>query len=317
MNIKQAKQIPIQTIVQFLGGKESTQKGDEIWYFSPFRPLEKTPSFKVNLKLNTWYDFGFGAGGSVIDLWIDFNKLDRRDGNSIKLALAGLKNCDHSSIEPNVQSNNLQQRADQIRIKDRFSLLKRPSKIWINSLMEELNRRCIPFEIAVKYLKQAYFKDNESNRIYNGLAFPNDKDGWEISVPNPQKETSFKTVIGQKAITTKYNQNARTTCIFEGFWDYLSFLALYPENGVEYNALILNSLSFIRFGALELISRKDEIDTVLLFLDNDTAGDAGTNLIAELLEPEGLRIGTMNHIYEGFKDLNDYLMKNRNTLAPK
>lgn len=36
-------------------------------YLSPLRK-EHTPSFKVDYVQNLWYDFGLGAGGSIIDL---------------------------------------------------------------------------------------------------------------------------------------------------------------------------------------------------------------------------------------------------------
>ena len=43
--------------------------GSDYWYLSPLR-LEKDPSFKVNRKLNVWYDHGIGKGGNLIDLGI-------------------------------------------------------------------------------------------------------------------------------------------------------------------------------------------------------------------------------------------------------
>ena len=37
--------------------------GDNTGIFSPFRE-EKTPSFKVNDRLNEWYDFGAATGAT-------------------------------------------------------------------------------------------------------------------------------------------------------------------------------------------------------------------------------------------------------------
>jgi CHC2 zinc finger len=34
---------------------------------SPFRPAEKTPSFKIDPVKNLWFDFGSGEGGTIID----------------------------------------------------------------------------------------------------------------------------------------------------------------------------------------------------------------------------------------------------------
>ena len=44
--------------------KEYTTYG---MYRSPFRE-ESSPSFKVDYRVNLWYDFGSGEGGSIIDL---------------------------------------------------------------------------------------------------------------------------------------------------------------------------------------------------------------------------------------------------------
>jgi len=39
---------------------------NDYWYLSPLRD-EKTASFKVNRKINVWYDHGIGKGGNLID----------------------------------------------------------------------------------------------------------------------------------------------------------------------------------------------------------------------------------------------------------
>jgi DNA primase len=41
----------------------------DYWYLSPLRD-EKTASFKVNRRLNKWYDHGLGKGGNIIDFAI-------------------------------------------------------------------------------------------------------------------------------------------------------------------------------------------------------------------------------------------------------
>ena len=43
------------------------EKQGEAWYVSPFRPDERTPSFKIDLARNVWYDHGRGEGGTIID----------------------------------------------------------------------------------------------------------------------------------------------------------------------------------------------------------------------------------------------------------
>jgi hypothetical protein len=41
-------------------------RNQDHWYLSPLRE-EKTPSFKVDRRINVWYDHGTGKGGDLID----------------------------------------------------------------------------------------------------------------------------------------------------------------------------------------------------------------------------------------------------------
>ncbi len=317
MNIKQAKQIPIENIVQQLGGKAAHVKGNDVWYYSPFRPDEKTASFKVNLKMNTWYDFGQGAGGSILDLWLDIKNLDRKNGQNIKQALAELAPfANESNIETSFQQTTRKREIEE-KPSERFTLIKQPSRIWMDSLKEELERRAISPTTAMKHLKQAYFKDNQTGKSFNGFAFRNDKEGYEISVPNPQKGTSFKTAIGAKAPSTVTSKVHTSIMLFEGFWDYLSYLEMSGNTNPDYQIIVLNSLSFAQEVARDLAKRNDQITNVILFLDNDTAGEKAVHQIAEIIEPTGITTGTMNHLYEGFKDLNDYWKNGRQKFPSK
>ncbi|CAN5491098.1 hypothetical protein BH11BAC5_BH11BAC5_54880 [soil metagenome] len=47
-------------------------KGLDYWYLSPLRQ-EKTASFKVNLKLNRWYDHGIGKGANLVDFAVRYD----------------------------------------------------------------------------------------------------------------------------------------------------------------------------------------------------------------------------------------------------
>ena len=67
MNISEAKQIRIVDYLRLLGHEPKNARGGQYWYLSPFRE-EKTPSFKVNDRLNEWYDFGAATGGDLVEL---------------------------------------------------------------------------------------------------------------------------------------------------------------------------------------------------------------------------------------------------------
>lgn len=67
MTIAEAKQLRIVDYLARLGHRPRSIKSDQYWYFSPLRD-ERTPSFKVNDRLNEWYDFGAATGGDLVEL---------------------------------------------------------------------------------------------------------------------------------------------------------------------------------------------------------------------------------------------------------
>lgn len=61
MNIQEAKNIRLIDFLSGLGYNPVIQRGNDVWYKSPFR-TEKEASFKVDLHKEVWYDFGLGKG---------------------------------------------------------------------------------------------------------------------------------------------------------------------------------------------------------------------------------------------------------------
>jgi len=61
---EQANRMDLVDYLENLGHFPKKIKNNDYWYLSPFRE-EKTPSFKVNRKLNLWYDHGTGTGGRI------------------------------------------------------------------------------------------------------------------------------------------------------------------------------------------------------------------------------------------------------------
>src|SRR3954471_6101300 len=67
------KEIDIVEYLENLGYQPQSIHNNDYWYLSPLRE-EKHPSFKVNRKLNLWYDHGLGEGGSIIDFGMLYYK---------------------------------------------------------------------------------------------------------------------------------------------------------------------------------------------------------------------------------------------------
>lgn len=85
MTIAEAKQLRIVDYLASLGYHPQSVTSKQYWYLSPLRN-ERTPSFKVNDRLNEWYDFGAATGGDLVELG---KHLYRTDSVSEVLAYIG------------------------------------------------------------------------------------------------------------------------------------------------------------------------------------------------------------------------------------
>lgn len=75
MNIQEAKSIRLVDFLAGLGHHPVIQRGNSVWYKSPFR-MEKEASFKIDLRKELWYDFGLGKGGDIITLAKEIYRTD-------------------------------------------------------------------------------------------------------------------------------------------------------------------------------------------------------------------------------------------------
>ena len=58
-----------------MGHEPVRRSGNELWYIAPYRG-ERTPSFRVNVAKQLWYDFGLGKGGDIFTLAGEFLQSD-------------------------------------------------------------------------------------------------------------------------------------------------------------------------------------------------------------------------------------------------
>ena len=69
LSIEEVKEMDMVDYLSKLGYHPTKIRNADHWYLSPLRN-EKTSSFKVNRKINRWYDHGLGKGGNIIDFGI-------------------------------------------------------------------------------------------------------------------------------------------------------------------------------------------------------------------------------------------------------
>ena len=298
MNSAQVKRIPLIAFLEALHFKPVKIKGNEYWYKSPFRE-EQTASFSVNSKKNTWYDFGSGQGGNIIDL---AGKLfDKTDVSDILSVIEEKSRSFSFSPQPAFDISEKGQEAAILKI----GPLTNPA------LLDYLAGRKVDGTTAQQYCREIYYRVDGKN--YFAIGFKNDTGGYEI------RNKYFKGCIKPKDITTIKNGHSLLT-IFEGFIDFLSYQELLK--GIEYRRFIANSrertflekitpkTDFLILNSVIHLKKAEEFirgyPKLRLFFDNDQTGIFCTNAIKNL----GISYEDFSTYYKNHKDLNDYLITN-------
>ena len=280
LDCEQARQIGLVDYLSELGYEPVKKQGFSYWYISPFRN-EKTASFKVNRKLNRWYDFGMGKGGNLVDFGILFFDC------TVSELLQKLQNSPPAYIYSfrSIPSIRKEEVSDKIHILN-------TSELHSLFLLRYLNERKIDLKIAGSYCQEITYGFRDKK--YTAIGFKNDSGGYELRSP------FFKGSSSPKG-STSFHNGQDTICVFEGFSDFLSYLVIYgKEVFFSHDFLILNSLSFFEKSTALMGAYRE----VLLYLDLD---EAGQNCSAKASQKDKKYIDK-GSLYEGHKDLNDYLV---------
>lgn len=279
-SIEQVKEMDLVDYLSKLGYSPAKIRNVDYWYLSPLR-AERTPSFKINTKLNRWYDHGLGKGGNLIDFGIlyhnctvgEFLEKMTSDFSFHKPVLKQLKQQVEEVAEPKI-------------------IILQDFIISSFSLIQYLEQRKIPMEIAWQYCREVRYGLND--KIYYGIGFKNDSGGYEIRNPY------FKSSSSPKGITT-FNNRAKGVSVFEGFTDFLSFLTMQqnqPKKDTDF--VILNSVSFFEKARPFL----EEHEAIKLYLDRDATGQNYSRYALSLSE----KYRDESKLYNGHKDLNEWLV---------
>lgn len=278
LSVEQTKAIDMVSYLSNLGFEPTKIVHDDYWYLSPLRN-ENTASFKINRRLNRWYDHGMGKGGNLIDFGLLYF------------------NCSFGEFLKQYVGNLAKQPKE---IPLQYSSKERQSKIIIQksqslqspSLLGYLKQRKIPLQIARDFCTEVHYSINEHS--YYGIGFKNDLGGFEIRNPY------FKLSSFPKSITT-YEHNSSEVLVFEGFMDYLSYKTINRDlRDNKQNFVILNSLSFLE-KARPFIEKHQ---LARLYLDRDQAGENATKLA---ISWNG-KYKDESTLYRDCKDLNDWVI---------
>lgn len=281
MRTQDAKRIRIEDLLATMGylPVKTAKGGSQLWYQSPLR-TDKDPSFKVNTKKNTWYDFGKGTGGNILNFVAEHENIDLDSNLSAVLTF-----LDGKHITEYTNTKVAQYFGSEVKIK-KIQELQNPA------LIDYLKERKIDIDTAKKYLKEVYYIANKKH--YFAIALENDKQGFEI------RNKYFKGGLRSKEITTLNHSTGGNgqISVFEGFMDFLSILTEQGITELKTDAIILNSTSQIDSAIQSIQARK--YSKVFAFLDNDDAGKEAL----EKLQSAHSDVKDLSHLYRGYNDPN-------------
>ena len=327
MNIAQARTIPLD---QYLGSQgfkpaHSRLAGRELWYSSPLRQGDKSPSFKIDTQKNLWYDHGLAKGGTIIDLVTHLCACDVRDAlrhlekcrlytgaeaarpalstddaSGSQLSFMGPSTAtqtepDKNCARPDAHGPQLAGEKEKTGSSTALELLK-SEPLQHPALLKYLKGRGIDLDIARKFVAQIDFKAPQSTGSYFGVGYPAGE-GFEV------RNALFKGFVGTgKSVTFHEGQNRKRLFVFEGFIDFLSYLTMKGLDQAEGDALVLNS-SALKAHALPYLSDQRYAE-IQLFLDNDSSGDNVTAFLQGAVQ--GQTLTDMRQHYANHNDLNDW-----------
>ncbi len=289
MTCQQAREIPIVELLKHCRIHPQYVRGQDHWYLSPFRD-EKTPSFKVNAKLNLYYDHGNGQGGDVIDLGRQLFRCDTR-------ALLEKLDSGLFSFQPqHFKETGLHIRRDVTQAPDQPAIQITGTKDLGNNpaITRYLESRHIDIEIAKLYCREVYYQVGDKN--YFAAGFENRSGGYEL------RSEYFKGSTSPKDIT-HIERKHKSVCVMEGFTDFLSLLTLRKPEPVRSDFVVLNSVNLAE-RSLDVLRN---YRTVFVYPDHDAAG----NRLLEKFEHAGINFVDASGIYQNCKDLNQMLVASK------
>jgi hypothetical protein len=286
MNIEQAKRIPLEEFLMRMGHRPSRSNGGQLWYLSPLR-TEATASFKVNTSMNTWYDFGQGQGGDIIDLVKAMEKV-----STVSESLARI-----NAIMGDAPATRFVQ-PKRVELESEPTLeLESIGPIQSKHLFAYLRERGIDPRLAQPKIQEARYRCGDNH--FTALACENDSGGYELRNP------TFKGTLGHKDVSTIVGGTTEM-CVFEGFFDYLSAIMLHGPSFQD-TSIILNSVA-MRERSLKLILEL-EPQSLRVFRDNDPAGEALLAFYVESLP--SVTVIDEAQTYAGHNDLNEWLVSQK------
>lgn len=249
--------LSLDAVLQALGHEPVARQGEELLYAPVFGAQTRNRfAFRVNSRLNTWYDSALGKGGKLIDFarsyWPELSDED----------LA------HRLGEIQCRSWRKIGRKDRPRRKRRAIKLphyriERIGPLGFDQPITDFLIRRGLWDDADLNLREVYYyrTDPRGNRKnFCAAGWPTENGGWEVRAPN------YTGCIGPRGMTF-FSLSQLTLAIFPRYGDYLR--ARRDTCLLTVSVLVLNHADFLSAS----ITRARQFERVLCYIDEKRDGD--------------------------------------------
>ena len=276
MNCEQIKEkVSISNVLKSFNLFPVKQNSKTAFYFAIDRE-EKTPSLCVDFVKNKAFDFGSGKNYDVVSIVQEINRC------SVSEALQYLEKFDIPVNSLKIHSSESDKNYEILEVKD----IEHPALIQYLKSRKVYEQRHL--------VKEIHYQMNGNN--YFGIGFYNNSGGVEI------RNNYSKICLGKKDVTLIKNLDNvnKEICVFEGYFDFLTYLNLPNAQNSNSDYLILNSTAMF----FKVEEELKEYHKIVLFLDNDLSGK---NLAKDIIRKYE-NIEDCSVIYLDFKDLNEWYL---------
>jgi len=286
---------PIADLLSALGARPGRSKNS---YHSPFRE-DKDASLHIDPDQNIWYDHGAGIGGGNIDLVMRCKGCTAGEAAEFILSLEAGSGRKAQAVKAGYTGTGAPRISHSAP-----NRIVRVRYVQSAHLKEYCKSRGIPPHLVSRYCREITLRGKTAERTYESLGFLNNSGGYALKAPSGFKST---TKAGVTTIDTHGDftdrPSADVVSVFEGFFDFLSWLACHSLVVPTTDVLVLNSVANLPRGLSYLRMHR----SIICCLDNDNAGrtalDTLRGLQLEIGDPD---ITDGSFFYQGYKDVNEW-----------
>lgn len=274
---------------------------------SPFRD-ESSPSFRILRRngIEVWADYGAPLtpadisagrkvhGGGVLDLVMELGGLSRSEAVDYVASMSS----GHLVLSDGDVSCK---RSERSLVVDSVSDVFTRRSLIDYACIE----RCIPRDVLNRWCSEvSVHLDGTSGRRSFRIGFPNDSGGWILRGPgsgflSKASTSSDITTLSAGGAFCPLGSESDRVFVFEGFFDFLSWMSWGGRVEPGFDVCVLNSVSNLS-RAFSWISAHSEVGVCF---DNDPAGRDALSLLRHSCP--GVFVKDCSSSYSEFNDLNE------------